>query len=803
MITVFPDKFSKAYKGLPVRPGALTVGKSGSPDLLLDRYQTDAHFVCYSVPGRSGIYRQAKAAVSAYLDRPEDMPFMHMMAFDLDLPGHRKWIDGDHIDNELFLNSVSEYLRGNPDFFEGCGAYATRGGLRILVQLQNPVPVSHADSLLSQALDRISDMPGLDKTCKDWTRMFRVPYCLRDGEEQDWTRIIGPPTLPTAPTSWSPRHLVAGATPLPGREFGGDAPPLDTAPKRPTKTDLKGLDEKWMRILTKGYPLETRAGERHAAILECALALSSALGPKSPIEVFVPMQASLVAMGDLSRFWGEAWKLCCWVVGHSVAQDELVEEARREAAVEQKSFLSRLAEHMGCDVHRAAQSLLVWAGGAFWCLDPETMEYVGPYRRENLSAGLRDYLIEFTDPNAPASKVLADIGSVAMDLRYHYGGKSYLDLERDTLMISHANVVQPEPVFHRDVDRYLDLWALDDGTNPLKAWLSRIWDVDKACAALFLMTGPRTGKSLIATLVSGATSGAYVPFDELSGDFNSSLRKSWVVWADEGIEFNRKSPANVLRRLTGTHDHGINVKYQDATQVEGYLRVILTGNNDTLLRFQGALNEDDIHALAERVVFLAPTAEAQRDMVAYLQNLRDGYCRDLGIDPRAPKAPNYIEDIWKGKHRFLEHCAWLRDNYDFKRGRRFVVEGTESDWSKGLRTRHGVQSALVSVLCRACAEDSNPVVYLADGNVYVHGPSLQELWDVYSGGEQQPPSARITDGLRALSSGRKTRLDVPTSSLGRVNYWIVESKVLEEAGIEMGLSGADQIVRRAEATKTT
>jgi len=783
MITIFDSKFIKAYQGAPMRQGRLQPGQSRPLTALKEEYSTDAHFALYRIPGHTSCFRHAKASLRAFHDAPESTPVIQTLAFDIDLPGHRAWTDAGDSENRQFLESVFNAVPR--DVREGMGYYATRGGLRLLVQLKHAVPVTHADSLISQALDHLNDVPGLDRSCKDWTRLFRLPYTVRDGELQNWNHIL-PLALPKGTASWEPSYLVAGATPAPGMSFEGPVPEFDSRPKKPTLTDLKNVPENWKRILHKGHPIETRASRRHAAIVECAVAVSHAVQPQTPHELFDMMKASVAAMGDTFRFWPEAWKVCQWVVSHCLAQKEEERRADEEASLEAQGAVARLAEILDVSHDIAQKSLLLSSGRVYWVWNVDSEEYVGPFGEKDLPAAFRNHLTDFIPADSTLKQALIAIGSVVPNLRYHYKGGTHYNVKEQTLRVCMAKPNHPEPVFHQDVHDYLSLWG-----PKMLAYCSQIWNTDVPCAALYLVAKPGAGKSLLATALSGAA-GGHVTFEDTSGNFNDQLRESWIIWADEAVELPRdKSPANILRKLLGASVWGINVKYQDTSRLEGYLRVVITANNSEVLRFNGALSSDDIAALAERVIYVNPSKEAQEEMEALLWRLRSEYAESKGFKPTDPRAPNYLDEVWRNGNRFLEHCAWLEENYEFERGRRFIVTGEPSVWSNALRTRHGAQAAVIEAIVRAATSKgaADNAVEFRDGLICVNMPNLNRAWAAVSN-EPKPNANWLEQSLRTLSGGNKSKLRVNGS---RVNYWCIPASDLVDSARSMGMEEAERL----------
>lgn len=217
-VTVFPHKKIKGFefKNLPagktrtVEALLEAIPAKGTrlslQDALLKEYGTEAHFTCYFDRTRTtGCYRVNKDGVPDY---PGEL-VANVLSFDID---HQKpdpavkvtWSDASRDEAHRLLKAVPE--------LQTMGVYSTKNGLRLLQPLDRELSLSELEVTLRYYIRRLEqafvDLGAqhleVDKVAKDWTRLFRTPYGVRDGAPQvpqllDLSRMT--PTAPLEPTA--------------------------------------------------------------------------------------------------------------------------------------------------------------------------------------------------------------------------------------------------------------------------------------------------------------------------------------------------------------------------------------------------------------------------------------------------------------------------------------------------------------------------------------------------------------------------------------------------------------------------
>jgi hypothetical protein len=205
MMLVFRDKRVKGSRELPVLPGGACVGLEG----IATRYHTDAHFM--PVAGLEGTACRPNKGLEEHI--PSILVTMKVVDVDSGKKGEdiSEWLEGEHIK----IDAIPE----TP------GYYQTNNGYRLLWVEPTPLtPAAHEESYPA-FLDWLEKTYGIvgDPTCRNWTRLFRLPFVVRDGEVVDLPALLeNIPTTPAeAPTASAPSGVFAGIedTRIPLREL--------------------------------------------------------------------------------------------------------------------------------------------------------------------------------------------------------------------------------------------------------------------------------------------------------------------------------------------------------------------------------------------------------------------------------------------------------------------------------------------------------------------------------------------------------------------------------------------------------
>ncbi len=182
------DRYAKAWPSHALQPCPICTRKGkrcDGPDTaepftfegaFAQRFDDDPHFTAYA-PASVGHRLDSDAIGQTPIE-------MQLLVVDVEPAGHAPRTD---VWDASEAPKIEQAL--------ACGAffYSTRGGYRLIWRLAQPFTIASkqdaADWSASYlaALDEIERSLGIvgDRTCKDWTRLYRLPFVTRDGVAQE------------------------------------------------------------------------------------------------------------------------------------------------------------------------------------------------------------------------------------------------------------------------------------------------------------------------------------------------------------------------------------------------------------------------------------------------------------------------------------------------------------------------------------------------------------------------------------------------------------------------------------------
>ncbi len=181
-VQIVADHWSKSNRKGVVEAGFRVVDVHTA---LHRTYTTDAHLATYVVRGRDGLPLGSQPRINKeglqHMGHYGWTVDIQVLFCDIDNPGHSRWKDDDV---RAAVNAY-ETTWERVEELASLGMYVTRGGYRVLHLLDRPVSPNEAESLLGVLHDRL-ERHGLavDRKCKDWTRLFRLPNVKRDGRPE-------------------------------------------------------------------------------------------------------------------------------------------------------------------------------------------------------------------------------------------------------------------------------------------------------------------------------------------------------------------------------------------------------------------------------------------------------------------------------------------------------------------------------------------------------------------------------------------------------------------------------------------
>jgi len=193
LITVFADRYAKGWDANgpaaweELRRSTKHGGIVGYASTAMDfGFKSDAHFVTYSASVEA--MPRLKKRVSGdqhylYTLASKGVNVRHeILAFDVDDPDAKLHKRPSTDEWRAAFDAAMTALTPPPWW------YHTTHGARVVYAAPEPLAPPHYEIYLQQAMTLFATWTGYepDPACKDWTRMYRLPRVVRDGQTQTW-----------------------------------------------------------------------------------------------------------------------------------------------------------------------------------------------------------------------------------------------------------------------------------------------------------------------------------------------------------------------------------------------------------------------------------------------------------------------------------------------------------------------------------------------------------------------------------------------------------------------------------------
>ena len=400
-----------------------------------------------------------------------------------------------------------------------------------------------------------------------------------------------------------------------------------------------------------------------------------------------------------------------------------------------------------------------------------------------ISAGLDLWKVSLRGDLTPKTpnELTRDFGTVASNIVVDLSATqaSFEDTTR-TLIEAPCPLRDLAPSYDLEVDEWLTYLA-GPHYETLCDWMAVVTHLQEPCAALYLDGVPGAGKTLLADgLARLWTVERPTALDQAMSGFNDGLTACPLVLADETIPRDNRGNVRTaeLRQFIQARNRPLSRKYQPDASLRGAVRLIITANNKELLISNEALNTNDIQAIIDRIIYIYCPANAAR----YLR----------AVDTRSMVR----ED------RIARFALWLASARSIKRGRRFLVEGSDPTLHRTLTTSTGLRSAicnwLVSYLLQPQAADTaaGMLIRRFDGQLLATSRGLSKFWTLYPTNESAPPAGRASQALSGLSIGKK---QLRALDGVKTNYHVIDIGNLTEWAERNGFAMAETLI---DAMKT-
>lgn len=727
-------------------------------EALTREHDDDRHFVQYRLEGHPdrALPKIKKTGVVLAQLRSSGMNLVqHIFAFDWDSPGHAA-LSAPEFYSWMQALSTS----GMPPPY---AVYKTRNGARLIYRLSRPIPVDDAEANYRWLVNEFHkrNIPVDKKVC-DWSRLFRLPKVVRDGQRTgaDCCLHIFPENVLDIALLGRARsaQLVSRLS----IEKPGPLPPLDdTEIFKSLKKRLKG--KKCFPCIFEGADLAPR-GQRDDTIYVYALELTNVVFHRKDGTPEIVYQLLLPAVQCLEPDTGTPdWTVPLWrAVTHAWSKLETEAQERAENTLsaedriidgvlewcdddDTRIMLGARGEDSSTWIRRNAIAI---AGGGYYVLGPNGYYDAIPLTRDHIATRVTELGME---EFVPLSRIQGDKVvdcSVPYLLRHHgviartvkgmpgprLGG--YMVTEgsdyKTFIEVLYARRRDLEPSWNSDVH----LWMrhlFGEHLPLIEHWIGHALDFEGGpICALSIECGDGVGKKMLIAGLSECVEqepAPATPQDLVSG-FPEGLLRSPFLAVNEGWYKTRDddSISELFRLYVSGEVPPVNRKFQSAMAVKNPVRIIITANNkETVLKVagKGDLDARDRDAIARRLLHFDLT-ESGKQAQAFLaarggaRGITKGWIAGDGNQ--------------KSNYTLASHFLWLYENRKAPfPGSRFLVDGGNCpDLMREMRLRSG-RSPVVLEIVLAMIEQIDtlhlPGVELdQDSNVWVTAAAVVQYF---------------------------------------------------------------------------
>ena len=720
-------------------------------------YSADAHFVTY-------ISRDETGAIDPEMPRCNKTLLPHlrlrggdllatMIVLDWDTEGHVP------LTPAIFEGLFADLVRVGQDWpttLNWTLLYTTRNGCRFVYVLSVPVPVDVGERIhrgLAQEFQRYGIK--VDGSVSDWTRLFRLPYVVRDkvptwgatgGMEVQYLAYLDNRLDPaTAPTALAPTygHNYADVKPFTDpkpdddevrrlltveKYSGAKTSPFYTEAKR----RLRGRD--CFGCIFEVEPLAT-AGNRDTTIQKYAgqvVSLLYGMEEVTAAHVYALLHAAVVQLEpDPAHRPGTDWTDILWgAVGRNWAKEEAKREAEGIEAEERGTRMLRISDSVSegmtqwCPAPEltsgkqavkyeyVARRLIAIRGMTYYLVRPDGFYDSTPFLAHELIPAIRarglEGLIETRDEEGadlPVSALVNKHGTsvIAVQARPADGGGWITDADTNRAILqlpAYWRNTALKPEYNADVDNWLKLLG-GAQYGKLLQWIGHSLNFEGGCiCALSIKGRAGSGKKMLAQGLAECLGGPKLASSvDLVGDWNYALMETPFLVIDEGWVKPGKGrhPADQFRALVAGEAVQISRKYQAPVEMLNPLRIVFTANNHDAIRVltsKKELSPQDREALMIRLFHISISDDASKwlsEMGGMAFTARQG---QRWIRGDGGEASDYIV----AKH-FL-HLHAHRNELGTVGGR-FLVEGNhDPELLFELRTQSGASPVVLETILR-------------------------------------------------------------------------------------------------------
>lgn len=311
-----------------------------------------------------------------------------------------------------------------------------------------------------------------------------------------------------------------------------------------------------------------------------------------------------------------------------------------------------------------------------------------------------------------------------------------------------TEAICPPRALPPEYDPEIEEWLARFKSPDLLDWLAAFPDLSQPTALLYLKGPKGIGKTLLPTGLARLWhfSGPTRFKDVIGTAFNSAIADCPLVFADEGLP-RLPGIMDEIRAIVANDKHSLNRKYMPTVTVTGHLRMIVSGNNDKILNTNAELGEDDVDAVAARILYVDLTGNtAPGEWITHLKKLHGGGL----IGHRHITA-------WVEQDKIVKHMLWLAQNRppvaEFDR----TIGGGSLDFAENLATTSGNVPAILEFLAHFLSEPTatrqpTKLARIGQGRLLVSTELLSDkaLFERYVPSRRVLPANKISEALAQI-----------------------------------------------------
>lgn len=740
------------------------------------RWPKDSHFILYHAVDEAGEPVFARVSKrSPFVGELMQMGGairVTILAFDYDLPkgpGGEKAVWSEE--------GLGEFVQGlsGADLPSPTAFYTTLHGARFVYALTTPV-----DHLIAEGLARaISEKYAaagveLDPACKDWTRLFRLPYTVRQDSGAEYDALLvqdGPPLDPStiavtvaAPEKFAPVEQYSAPMPDPDACLAMLTKTSEAG--RPVASDLVVEARKYLQgresfaVCFEDGAIDVSEGWNNGLtkLIGQVVGMLARSEHATPEGVFALLYAGLEQLqvaedqGAAQTQWlPTAWDLVCRMWANEQAQVAAERAEREQSIARAKVVKAELIERVKADlpgqVPAEPEAAEAWLKQRMIASDGYHHHVMRPDGSYNVKS-VRDSMLV---------PLIRELGMEDVIECNELRGKSWVPRSAQTILNEHATPIIAVRCSSRERAAYIDgeagyrtlhipVHRLNPKAKPVRSprveewlaalfgskldlgleWLAWAPEVSTAICALNLYGTSGTGKGMLAQGLAECFEGEQINDSRALSKFNIGLLYSPVVNCDEGLPRMTAEGAvsldQAFRSLVSGGNISVEGKGTNFVNANVYPRILFTSNDRDILRSivgHRDLNDDDIEALEIRLLSFE-VGHAARELLC----ARGNFAYTSG----------WIHGKVESRYELANHILWLHQHRKPSRhsSGRLAVEGeTSTQLVRAMRLRTVASQAVLKAVVKMIEspQQRKGLCATSDGHVWVTSSGVVDFME--------------------------------------------------------------------------